>query len=165
MERAGTPGSSSHFLNLINEATVSYGCCLRNTTPLFDNSYLPISKCQSSQGVVEIGLLASHLHRSSHHMVHLSQGMDSHSRHYSQIRRCEMRRVLAGLMFCIFAGVTTGYAAAAEVFVFPKSGQTKEQQEQDEFTCHMRSLITTDDGVSTARHRCLYIQTWNAYTP
>ena len=35
-----------------------------------------------------------------------------------------------------FIVVSTGLAVAAEQFVFPKSGQTKEQQEQDEFTCY-----------------------------
>jgi hypothetical protein len=35
-----------------------------------------------------------------------------------------------------FTAVATDLAAAADVFVFPKNGQTKEQQEQDEFGCY-----------------------------
>lgn len=47
-----------------------------------------------------------------------------------------MKRILAAVMLFTFTAVSTGLAAAADVFVFPKSGQTKEQQEQDEFTCY-----------------------------
>ncbi len=47
-----------------------------------------------------------------------------------------MKRILAAVMVGAFIVVSTGLAVAAEQFVFPKSGQTKEQQEQDEFTCY-----------------------------
>jgi len=47
-----------------------------------------------------------------------------------------MKRILAAVMVGTFSVVSTGLAVAAEQFVFPKSGQTKEQQEQDEFTCY-----------------------------
>src|SRR5262249_10992763 len=47
-----------------------------------------------------------------------------------------MKRILAAVMLFTFTAVSTGLPAAADVFVFPKSGQTKEQQEQDEFTCY-----------------------------
>ncbi len=47
-----------------------------------------------------------------------------------------MKRILAAVMVGAFIAVSTGLAVAAEQFVFPKSGQTKEQQEQDEFTCY-----------------------------
>jgi hypothetical protein len=50
--------------------------------------------------------------------------------------RCDMKRILAAVMLCSFTAVSAGFAAAAEVFVFPKNGQTKEQQEQDEFSCY-----------------------------
>jgi hypothetical protein len=47
-----------------------------------------------------------------------------------------MKRILAAVMVGAFTVVSTGFAVAAEQFVFPKSGQTKEQQEQDQFTCY-----------------------------
>ena len=47
-----------------------------------------------------------------------------------------MKRILAMVMLCTFTAVSTGLAVAADVFVFPKNGQTKEQQEQDEFSCY-----------------------------
>jgi len=47
-----------------------------------------------------------------------------------------MKRILAAVMVGAFIVVSTGLAVAAEQFVFPKSGQTKEQQEQDQFTCY-----------------------------
>jgi hypothetical protein len=47
-----------------------------------------------------------------------------------------MKRILAAVMVGAFTVVSTGLAVAAEQFVFPKSGQTKEQQEQDQFTCY-----------------------------
>jgi len=47
-----------------------------------------------------------------------------------------MNRILAAVMLCTFTAVSTGFGMAADVFVFPKNGQTKEQQEQDEFSCY-----------------------------
>jgi hypothetical protein len=47
-----------------------------------------------------------------------------------------MQRILATIMVGAFTVAGTGLAAGAEVFVFPKNQQTKEQQEQDEFTCY-----------------------------
>jgi len=47
-----------------------------------------------------------------------------------------MKRILATIMICTFTAVSTDLVAAADVFVFPKNGQTKEQQEQDEFACY-----------------------------
>lgn len=47
-----------------------------------------------------------------------------------------MKRIVAAVMLSTFTAVSTGLAVAAEQFVFPKSGQTKEQQEQDEFACY-----------------------------
>jgi hypothetical protein len=47
-----------------------------------------------------------------------------------------MKRIFAAVMVGAFIIVSTGLAVAAEQFVFPKSGQTKEQQEQDQFTCY-----------------------------
>ena len=46
-----------------------------------------------------------------------------------------MKLILAGAI-CTVTVFCSGLAAAADVFVFPKNGQTKEQQEQDEFTCY-----------------------------
>jgi hypothetical protein len=39
--------------------------------------------------------------------------------------------IVIGLLF-----ITSEALAAAEVFVYPSKGQTKEQQEQDEFSCY-----------------------------
>lgn len=39
--------------------------------------------------------------------------------------------IVMGLLF-----ITSEALAAAEVFVYPSKGQTKEQQEQDEFSCY-----------------------------
>ena len=47
-----------------------------------------------------------------------------------------MKRILVAVMVGAFIVVSTGLAVAADQFVFPKSGQTKEQQEQDQFTCY-----------------------------
>jgi Glycine zipper len=47
-----------------------------------------------------------------------------------------MKRILAGIALFTFTSVSTSLPASAELFVFPKNGQTKEQQEQDEFTCY-----------------------------
>jgi hypothetical protein len=47
-----------------------------------------------------------------------------------------MKHILAAVMLCAFTAVSAELAAAAEVFVFPKNEQTKEQQEQDEFSCY-----------------------------
>jgi hypothetical protein len=47
-----------------------------------------------------------------------------------------MKRILTAAVLGAFTVVSTGLAEAAEVFVFPKNAQTKEQQEQDEFTCY-----------------------------
>jgi len=47
-----------------------------------------------------------------------------------------MKRVLAAVILCTFTAVSTGLPASAELFVFPKNGQNKEQQEQDEFSCY-----------------------------
>jgi hypothetical protein len=47
-----------------------------------------------------------------------------------------MKRLLAAISLCTFTAVSTALPASAELFVFPKNGQTKEQQEQDEFSCY-----------------------------
>jgi hypothetical protein len=47
-----------------------------------------------------------------------------------------MKHILATVIVGAFFVVSSGLAVAAEVFVFPKNGQTKEQQEQDEFSCY-----------------------------
>src|SRR6478752_896441 len=47
-----------------------------------------------------------------------------------------MKRILAGIALFTFTSVSTSLPASGELFVFPKNGQTKEQQEQDEFTCY-----------------------------
>ena len=47
-----------------------------------------------------------------------------------------MKRILTAAMLGVFTVVSTGLVEAAEVFVFPKNAQTKEQQEQDEFSCY-----------------------------
>ena len=47
-----------------------------------------------------------------------------------------MKRILTAALLGAFAVVSTGLAEAADVFVFPKEGQTKEQQEQDQFGCY-----------------------------
>jgi len=47
-----------------------------------------------------------------------------------------MKRVLAAVILSTFTAVSTGLPASAELFVFPKNGQNKEQQEQDEFSCY-----------------------------
>ena len=47
-----------------------------------------------------------------------------------------MKRILAAVTLCPFSTVSAGLATAGELFVFPKNGQTKEQQEQDEFGCY-----------------------------
>lgn len=47
-----------------------------------------------------------------------------------------MKRILTAALLGAFTLVSTGLAEAADVFVFPKSGQTKEQQEQDQFACY-----------------------------
>ena len=47
-----------------------------------------------------------------------------------------MKRILTAAVLGAFTVVSTGLSEAAEVFVFPKNAQTKEQQEQDEFSCY-----------------------------
>ncbi len=47
-----------------------------------------------------------------------------------------MKRIIVAVVLGTFSAVGTGLAEAAEVFVFPKNAQTKEQQEQDEFSCY-----------------------------
>ena len=47
-----------------------------------------------------------------------------------------MKRILTAAVLGVFTVVSTGLAEAADVFVFPKNSQTKEQQEQDEFSCY-----------------------------
>jgi hypothetical protein len=47
-----------------------------------------------------------------------------------------MKRIMIAVVLSAFTVVSTGLAEAADVFVFPKNAQTKEQQEQDEFTCY-----------------------------
>src|SRR6185295_5902079 len=45
-----------------------------------------------------------------------------------------MTRIMAFLLSVAF--LTAGFAEAAEPIVFPKNGQSKEQQEQDQFACY-----------------------------
>lgn len=47
-----------------------------------------------------------------------------------------MKRILTAALLGAFAVVSIGLAGAADIFVFPKNAQTKEQQEQDEFSCY-----------------------------
>jgi len=47
-----------------------------------------------------------------------------------------MKRILTAALLGAFTVVSTGLAGAADVFVFPKNEQTKEQQEQDQFACY-----------------------------
>ena len=47
-----------------------------------------------------------------------------------------MKRILMAAVLGAFTLVSTGLGEAAELFVFPKNAQTKEQQEQDEFACY-----------------------------
>ena len=46
-----------------------------------------------------------------------------------------MKRILTAVVLVAFTVVTTGLGEA-EMFVYPKNSQTKEQQEQDEFSCY-----------------------------
>jgi hypothetical protein len=46
-----------------------------------------------------------------------------------------MKRILTATVLAAFTVVTTGLGEA-EMFVYPKNSQTKEQQEQDEFSCY-----------------------------
>ncbi|HYM88546.1 MAG TPA: hypothetical protein VES92_05450 [Nitrospiraceae bacterium] len=46
-----------------------------------------------------------------------------------------MKRILTAAVLGAFTLVTTGLGEA-EMFVYPKNSQTKEQQEQDEFSCY-----------------------------
>lgn len=55
-----------------------------------------------------------------------------------------MKRILTVAVLGAFTIVSTGLAAAADVFVYPKNGQTKEQQEQDEFGCYKWAKEQTD---------------------
>jgi hypothetical protein len=64
-------------------------------------------------------------------VIELSMDYPQHS-HW----RCDMKRILAAALLGAFTIVSTGLAEAADVFVFPKNGQTKEQQEQDQFACY-----------------------------
>lgn len=47
-----------------------------------------------------------------------------------------MKRILTAAILGVFTMVSTGLVGAADVIVFPKNAQTKEQQEQDEFSCY-----------------------------
>jgi hypothetical protein len=46
-----------------------------------------------------------------------------------------MRRTLA-LRFVVVLLSLASFAVAADVYVYPQKGQTKDQQEKDEFACH-----------------------------
>jgi len=47
-----------------------------------------------------------------------------------------MKRILMAAVLGGFTVVSIDLVGASEVFVFPKNAQTKEQQEQDEFSCY-----------------------------
>jgi hypothetical protein len=47
-----------------------------------------------------------------------------------------MKHIMIAAVLSAFTVVSTGLAESADVYVFPKNAQTKEQQEQDEFACY-----------------------------
>jgi len=47
-----------------------------------------------------------------------------------------MKLILIATVLSGFTVASTGLAESADVYVFPKNAQTKEQQEQDEFACY-----------------------------
>ena len=71
----------------------------------------------------------THESRSSFSPIAVDLSQHSH-------RRCDMKRIMITAVLSAFTVVSTGLAEAADVFVFPKNAQTKEQQEQDEFSCY-----------------------------
>lgn len=53
-------------------------------------------------------------------------------------KRCLMKRMMTIIAASAFVvvGVGVGIAFASNVFVYPKNGQSKDQQEQDQFACY-----------------------------
>jgi len=47
-----------------------------------------------------------------------------------------MKRMMTIIAVSAFVVVGVGIAFASNVFVYPKNGQSKDQQEQDQFACY-----------------------------
>src|SRR6185503_10323938 len=75
--------------------------------------------------------LASRTHENRPFFSPIAVDFSQHSH-----RRCDMKHIMIAAVLSAFTAVSTGLAEAADVFVFPKNAQTKEQQEQDEFACY-----------------------------
>ena len=72
-----------------------------------------------------------------------------------------MRRVMVAIFMLSTAFVFAGSleVAEAKMFIYPEKGQTKEQQEFDEFQCHKWAVEQTGiDPAQVAQHSPSYRQ-------
>jgi hypothetical protein len=53
-----------------------------------------------------------------------------------------MKRILTAALLSVFTLVSTGLVEA-EMFVYPKKGQSKEQQQKDQYECHLWAVDQT----------------------